>query len=411
MLNTYAILSLKKVTQTYEIKRSNFKTMDPFTRLINTRSDTSEARPSVTPLYQSSAFEAGSAFFYTRKNNPNIAEFEDVVGGLEEARHCVAVATGMAAIRICLDRLRPGDTMVLNSFVYGCSFKLVQRFCERFNVHLHVLDLCSSAGIDAIPPETQLVLFETPTNPFLRTVDIRRVASTVKAANPSALIVVDNTWATPRYQHPLELGADVSLHSATKYMSGHSDVMGGVLLADRDELAEAFRQERFYSGAVMDPYAAWLLRRSMQTLGIRLDRQSRTTSDMRGFLAQLPQIREVYYPEIDGKQLRGYGGILFVELRPDLVPRYSELVSALKYFGSGTGMACVTSMIAQPYTGSHASMTDNEKDEMGLSRSLVRLCFGLEDPDDLKRDLRTALASIDRLEVTVPREMPVATKM
>jgi cystathionine beta-lyase/cystathionine gamma-synthase len=370
--------------------------MDPITRCLHTRSETGDARPSVTPLYQSSAFEAGSQYFYTRKNNPNVEEFEEVVRGLERARHGVAVATGMAAIRICLDQLRPGDTMVLNSLVYGCSFKLVQRFCERFKVRLEVSDLSSFEGIASIPPETQLVLFETPTNPFLKTISIAQVATEVKAANPSALIVVDNTWATPIYQHPMELGADVSLHSATKYMSGHSDVMGGILLTDRDDLADAFRQERFYSGAILDPYAAWLLRRSMQTLGVRLERQGRTTADMREFLAGLPQVQNVYYPEIDGNQLRGYGGILFIELRPELVPRYPDMVGALQYFGSGTGMACVTSMVAQPYTGSHASMTDTEKERMGLSRGLVRLCFGLEDPDDLRCDLQAALALIDQ---------------
>jgi cystathionine gamma-lyase/cystathionine gamma-lyase/homocysteine desulfhydrase len=179
-------------------------------------------------------------------------------------------------------------------------------------------------------------------------------------------------------------------------MSGHSDVMGGVLLTNRDDLADAFRQERFYSGAILDPYAAWLLRRSMQTFGVRLARQATTTAEMREFLAELPQVQNVYYPDVDGRQLRGYGGILFIELRPDLVPRYGELLSALRYFGSGTGMACVTSMIAQPYTGSHASMTDAEKEQMGLSRGLVRLCFGLEEPDDLRHDLREALASIDQ---------------
>src|SRR6185295_12469064 len=178
---------------------------------------------------------------------------------LEQARHGVAVATGMAALRTCLEQLRPGDSMVLNSLVYGCSFKLVQRFCERFNINLRILDLSSLGGIEAIPKGTKLVLFETPTNPFLKTVDIAKIARVVKASDPSALVVVDNTWATPLYQHPLSLGADVSLHSATKYMSGHSDVMGGILLTDRDELAEAFRQERFYSGAILDPYAAWLL--------------------------------------------------------------------------------------------------------------------------------------------------------
>jgi cystathionine gamma-lyase/cystathionine gamma-lyase/homocysteine desulfhydrase len=360
------------------------------------RLETQDALPSVTPLYQSSAFEAGSSYFYTRKSNPNVAELEAVVSGLEGARHGIAVATGMAAIRICLDQLRPGDTMVLNSLVYGCSFKLVQRVCDRLGIRLHIMDLSSAPEIDGIPPETSLLLFETPTNPFLRTVDISRVAARVKANNPKAIVVVDNTWATPLFQRPLELGADVSLHSATKYMSGHSDVMGGMILTDRDDLAEAFRAERFYSGAILDPYAAWLLRRSMQTIGVRLAHQGRTTVEMTKFLSRQPQIQKIYFPEIDGRQLRGYGGIIFVELRADLAGRYADLAASLRYFGTGTGMACVTSMIAQPYTGSHASMNDAEKEQMGLSRNLVRLCFGLEDPADLQQDLQNALSLLDR---------------
>jgi cystathionine gamma-lyase / homocysteine desulfhydrase len=367
----------------------------PITRCLHMRIEADGALPSVTPLYQSSAFEAGSPYFYTRKNNPNVAELEEVVSGLEGARHGVAVATGMAAIRICLEQLRPGDTMVLNTLVYGCSFKLVQRFCDRFGVHLHILDLSSPVGMDRIPAETRLVLFETPTNPFLRTVDISRIAARVKSKNPKAIVVVDNTWATPLFQHPLELGADVSLHSATKYMSGHSDVMGGMILTDSDDLAEAFRQERFYSGAILDPYAAWLLRRSMQTIGVRLERQGKTTVEIAKFLGKQPQVQKIYFPEIDGRQLRGYGGIIFVELRADLAARYAEFAASLRYFGTGTGMACVTSMIAQPYSGSHASMTDSEKEQMGLSRNLVRLCFGLEDAGDLQRDLQQALVLLD----------------
>ena len=379
--------------------------MDPITRALHTRGEVSDTLPTVTPLFQTSAFEAGSPFFYTRKNNPNTAEFEDVVRVLEGARHAIAVASGMAAIRICLDQLRPGSTMVLNRLVYGCSFKLVQRFCRRFDIDLRILDLTCQRDISAIPAQTSMVLFETPTNPFLHTIDISEISSTVKGRNPSALVIVDNTWATSLYQHPLELGADVSLHSATKYMSGHSDVMGGVILTNRDDLGEAFRDERFYSGAIIDPFACWLLRRSMQTFGARLAQQSQTTKEMRTFLKELPQIEKVYYPDIDPNQLSNYGGILFVKLRDDLIEKYDEFAKALRFFGSGTAMACVTSTVAQPFTGSHASMTDSEKEKMGLSRSLVRLCFGLENADDLRSDLRQAFQAIDRLP-SAPIEIP-----
>jgi cystathionine gamma-lyase/cystathionine gamma-lyase/homocysteine desulfhydrase len=370
--------------------------MDPATRVLHHRIETEGARPSVTPLYQSSAFEAGSPYFYTRKNNPNTAEFEEAVAGIEGCAHGVAVSTGMAAIRACLELLRPGDTIAINHLIYGCSFKLIQRFAHRFGVQVAVLDLSSSADIDRIPAATRMVLFETPTNPFLKTIDIAAVTAEIRRKSSNALVVVDNTWATPVYQHPLEFGADVSLHSATKYLSGHSDVMGGILLTNRDDLADFFRHERFYSGAVLDPYAAWLLRRSLQTLGVRVERQSRTAFEMRSLLMNLPQIRRVFYPDIDGTQLTGYAGILFAQLRPDLVDSYPELVRSLRCFGSGTGMACVTSMVAQPYTGSHASLTEVEKEEMGLTRGLVRFCFGLEDPEDLRNDLQTGLASLEK---------------
>jgi cystathionine gamma-lyase/cystathionine gamma-lyase/homocysteine desulfhydrase len=240
-----------------------------------------------------------------------------------------------------------------------------------------------------------MVFFETPTNPFLKAVDIRAVSQAVKALNPEALVVVDNTWATSLFQHPLEHGADISLHSATKFFSGHSDVMGGILLTDRQDLEEACRSERFYSGAVLAPHSGWLLRRSMQTFPLRMEHHQQSTKEMVKFLGDLPQVTRVYYPEIDGRQLLGYGGIIFFDLRGDLVARYPDFIAQLKLFGTGTGMACVTSMVAQPYTGSHASMNDEEKAQMGLGRGTVRLCFGLERLVDLQKDVKAALEYID----------------
>jgi cystathionine gamma-lyase / homocysteine desulfhydrase len=369
--------------------------MHPITRALHSRVDDARAQPAVTPLYQASAFEATSPFFYTRKSNPNIVEFEETVSTLEGARHGVAVATGMAAIRICLDQLAPGDEVIMNSYIYGCTFKLIQRQAARLGWTLKVLDLSEPESLKHFTPKTRMVFFETPTNPFLKAVDIRGISAAVKALNPEALVVVDNTWATSLFQHPLEHGADVSLHSATKFFSGHSDVMGGIILTDREELREAFRAERFFSGAVLAPHSAWLLRRSMQTFALRMEHHQRSTKEMVTFLRQQPQITRVYYPEVDGRQLLGYGGILFLDLREDLVERYPEFIAQLKLFGTGTGMACVTSMVAQPYTGSHASMNDEEKARMGLDRSTVRLCFGLEPLKDLQQDIQAALEHID----------------
>ena len=240
-----------------------------------------------------------------------------------------------------------------------------------------------------------MVFLETPTNPFLKTVPIQYVCECVRSKNPNAIVVVDNTWATPLFQHPLEHGADISLHSGTKYFSGHSDVMNGMLLTNRIDLADELRALRFYGGAILAPESAWMARRSLQTLDIRMKRHSLTTRAMVQFLQTLPQVRRVYFPHVDGHQLIDYGGIVFFELRHDLVDQYQTLISNLELFQTGTGMACVTSMIAQPYSGSHASMSDSEKQEMGLGPELVRLSFGMEEPDDLTQDL---IQAFDKLE-------------
>jgi cystathionine beta-lyase/cystathionine gamma-synthase len=351
------------------------------------------ASPSVTPVFQNSAFEDGSPYFYTRKNNPNVQELEEIMALLESAAHATAFATGMAALQSALDLLHPGDILVINRLIYGCSYKAFQRVAQRRDLDLRVLDLTTRQGIDAIPDSTAMVLFETPTNPFLKSIDIAAVAERAKSGNPRALTVVDNTWATPLHQQPLRHGADLSVHSATKYISGHSDVMGGFVLTNSSELAEEMTSNRFYGGAVLDPHAAWLLRRSLQTLEVRLERQVRTTNDMAAFLQNLGGVEQVFSAQRD-HQLTEYGGILFILPDAELGDCYADLASRLRLFGTGTGMACVTSMIARPYSGSHASLSDAEKDEMGLPPRLIRLCFGLEDPDDLKDDLAQAFEAI-----------------
>lgn len=363
---------------------------DSITRALHHRIDTASIGTVVTPIYQNSAFPADSPYFYTRKNNPNISEIETVMAQLEEAEHCVAFSTGMAAINSLLNLLQPSATIVVNRDIYGCSLKLFIREAERMKFSLVQLDLSDLKDIDQIPKETALVFFETPTNPFLKTVNIKTLADRVKKACKDTLIVVDNTWATPLFQHPLTLGADISIHSATKYISGHSDVMGGFAICKSPDLAEAFREVRFYGGAVMDPNSAWLLRRSVQTLHIRMRCHVATLKEMAEFLIQEPLVSKVYLPVVDGKQLKDYGGILFFDLEPDFSGAYEKFRDALQLFSSGTGMAAVTSMVAQPYTGSHASLDDEEKAQMGLGHQLVRLSFGLEPTADLKADITQA---------------------
>ena len=365
------------------------------TRLLHHRVAHDGVFPVVTPLYQNSAFSAESPYFYTRKNNPNCEELEKVVADMEAAEYAISTTTGMTAIALTFSLLRPKDCVVVNKLIYGCSFKLFEREARQRDLTLLALDLSDAAQVAKIPDNVKIVFFETPTNPFLKTVSIADVARKAKQANPEALVIVDNTWATPYYQKAVHQGADISVYSLTKFFSGHSDVMGGMIVTRRQDLADILRAQRFYTGGILDPHSAWLLRRSMFTFTLRMREHERVAKIMHQFLLTLPQITEVYYPAVDGGQLTGYGCILFFKLRADLAERYPTFAKSLRLFDTGTGMACVTSMVAQPYTGSHASLTPEEKMEMGIGKDLVRLCFGMENIEDLQNDIRQAFAVID----------------
>jgi cystathionine gamma-lyase / homocysteine desulfhydrase len=374
--------------------------MDPISKAIHEKIHIDNALPVVTPIFQASAFESESPFFYTRKNNPNIQEFESVVAILEETKYAVATTTGMSAIHLILGLLEINSGLVINADIYGCSYKLFQKYCEKMNIRLSILDLSLSENIKKIPPDTSMVFFETPTNPFLKTINIREVSDYVKSRNKDCMITVDNTWATPLFQKPIKHGADISLHSATKYFSGHSDVMGGCILTDNDDIYNRLHEMRFYQGNILAPNSAWLLRRSLHTLQIRLKTQGKTTVVLKDFLAEHPLVKHVYYPIIDGEQLTNYGTLIFFSFKPEFVKYYPVFTKNLKLFSTGTGMACVSSMVALPYSGSHASMSDKEKETMGLDKSLVRLSFGLEPVDDLKEDLIHALDAVNHAAKT-----------
>lgn len=364
------------------------------TQALHHRIDNAKTHPLATPIYQNSAFTADSPYFYTRKSNPNSVELEGAFAILEHAQHAISVTTGMAAIALVLQQLRPHDHLVINQYLYGCSYKLFQRHAQQFNIQLTILDLSDPAAWARIPDAVSMVLFETPTNPFLKTISIRAVVAHTKAKNPHALVVIDNTWATPMFQNPLDLGADISLASATKYISGHSDVMGGLIAVNDDALADALRQTRFYTGCILDPNSAWLLRRSLHTFPLRMREHIRITQTLTAFLQTRTEIEKIYLPELDPQQLRDYGGILFIQLKAAHWHDYAHFARALTLFDTGTGMACVGSMVAQPWSGSHASLATAEKREMGLNEGLVRLCFGLESAEDLIADLTLAFNTL-----------------
>lgn len=370
----------------------------PETEALHFRINNAETHPVATPIYQNSAFTADSPYFYTRKSNPNNVEFEGALALLEKARHVISTTTGMSAIMLVLQQLHPGDHLVINQYIYGCSYKLFQRYTEHMGITLSIVDLSEPSGRENIPDNVSMVIFETPTNPFLKTIPIKEVSDIARGKSPGALIVVDNTWATPLFQNPLDCGADISLASATKYISGHSDVMGGFIALNDDTLAEALLETRFYSGAILDPNSAWLLRRSLHTFPLRMREHVQTTQSLYHFLKTRDEIKIIYYPEKSTQQLRDYGGILFFQFSEEHQHSYAQFIQSLTLFDTGTGMACVSSMVAQPWSGSHASLCDSEKTAMGINTDLVRLCFGLENSQDLITDLETAFLSLSALE-------------
>ncbi len=366
-----------------------------YSKSLHHKVSPNDAKPAVTPIYQNSAFEAGSPYFYSRKNNPNCEELEQVVSLIEGSKHTLSVSCGMSAIALALSLLKPGDQLVINRLIYGCSYKLFERFCERYNIELLVVDLGDKASFKQFSSKTRMVFIESPTNPFLHTVGIKTISEAVKKSNPDALVVVDNSWATGFFQKPLQHGADISLYSATKYFCGHSDAMGGLLSVDNDPLYEYLKAERFYTGTILAPFGAWLIRRSLQTFPMRMRHHQEVTLKMVEFLKGRKEIAKIYYPQTDG-QLTGYGGIIFCELNEALADKYTLFSQSLELFNTGTGMACVTSMIAQPATGSHASLSKQEQEEMGITPALIRLCFGLEEEADLQSDLVNAFEIIGK---------------
>ena len=367
--------------------------MKKITKALHTKIDTTNDAPITTPIYQSSAFEAHSEFFYTRKNNPNISEFEQTVAILENTKYALATTTGMAAISLVLNLLKPEQHLIINKHMYGCSYKLFEWFCDNYNIKLSIIDLSNKEAWVSLPM-ADMIFFETPTNPFLYSINIRGISDIMKSKNKNTIIVVDNTWATPLFQKPCEHGADISLHSATKYFSGHSDVMGGIILSNNEIIYEKLKSNRFYFGAILAPFSAWLLRRSLQTLEIRLSKHKKTTLELLQFLKKKNEVAKVYYPDVDGDQLTDYATLIFFTFSEEHKNKYTEFSQSLQLFSTGTGMACVTSMIAQPFSGSHASMCKSEKEEMGLDENLVRLSFGLEDINDLRADLDLAFDNI-----------------
>jgi cystathionine beta-lyase/cystathionine gamma-synthase len=360
-------------------------------------------RAVIPPLYQSATFgwedlDHIPTIDYTRCANPNRSSLEEVIASLENARHCVMFSSGMASIMAAFSLLQKGDHMLIAGDIYGGTFRLGEKLLPRQGIE--VGEFCAHEPFsirDAVQENTKLLIFETPTNPNLRVSDI---AAVTKVAKDYGLIVVfDNTFASPALQNPLDLGVDIVVHSTTKYINGHSDVIGGALVTNNDEYHLAAFEWNKAVGAVPSPFDCWLSLRGVKTLGCRMEKHCRNAQAVAEFLAGHPKVAKVHYPglpthpdhEVAKKQMRAFGGMLAFEVAGP-VENAKKVCESTKIFLLAESLGGVESLIGYPPLMSHATMTEEQRLLKGIPPTLLRLSVGIEDPEDLIEDLDQALA-------------------
>ena len=360
----------------------------------------------VAPIFQTSTYEQDApavhrGFDYSRTNNPTRKRLEDVLADLEGVRHCAAFASGLAAENAILQAyLEPGDEIVVPLDVYGGTFRLLNTVFKPLGCTVVPTDLADADAVArAITTRTRLVWIESPTNPRLLIADIASIAA--EAHRKGALVVVDNTFATPYFQRPFELGADLVVHSVTKYLAGHSDLIQGAVLAKDPAVFEPVKFLQNATGAVPAPLDCWLTLRGLKTLELRMERHARNAAAVAALLVAHPAVRRVYYPgladhpghDVARRQMSGFGGIVSCEL-DGTIDDVVAFVSERKYFALGESLGGVKSLICHPARMTHASIPAAERARIGLADTLVRLSPGCEHPDDLVEDIAEGLGAL-----------------
>jgi cystathionine beta-lyase/cystathionine gamma-synthase len=354
------------------------------------------------PIYQTSTYvqprlgEPLHGYEYARVQNPTREALERNVAALEGAAHGVAFASGMAAIEALVKRLSAGDHVIYEENVYGGTHRLFVMVLERLGLEFTAVDSSDpDLVLRALRPNTRLIHVETPTNPMMKVTDLAAVAGIARSAG--ATLVVDNTFASPYNQRPLELGAHAVVHSSTKYLNGHSDVIGGIVLTSEDELAAELRFLQKAAGAVPGPFDAWLVLRGVKTLHVRMERHNTNGQRIAEFLAQRLGPERVHYPglpthpqhELAKRQMRGFTGMVSVDVGS--LERASRLVQATRLFSLAESLGGVESLVGHPAIMTHASVPREMRERMGVTDGLVRFSVGIEDVEDLVADLEQAL--------------------
>ncbi len=358
----------------------------------------------ITPIYATSTFAQEApgvhkGFDYGRAHNPTRYAFERAVATLEDGNHGFAFASGLAGIATILDLLDAGSHIIATDDLYGGSYRLFERVRRKSaGLDISYVDLTNPESIEAaIKPNTKMVWLETPTNPLLKLVDIEAIAKRAKAKG--LLTVVDNTFATPWIQKPLNLGADIVVHSATKYINGHSDVIGGIVVVADDGLGEQLRFLQKAIGGIAGPFDSFLMHRGVKTLGLRMQRHSESALEIAQWLEKHPAIESVIYPGLQShpqhalakRQMpKGFGGMITTTIKGGLAPATSFLKET-RLFTLAESLGGIESLIEHPAIMTHASIPAAERAKLGIGDGLVRISVGIEDIDDLKDDLENAL--------------------
>lgn len=361
----------------------------------------------IVPIYQTAIFlhpdgsplsPRGRPLKYSREDNPTLLEVESKIALLEGGEDGLVFSSGMAAASsMFLWRLRAGGEIVVPLDLYGVTVYFLKQL-EKFGVKVKIADPGTDNLVRAITSETSLVFLESLSNPLVLLYDVEEVAEAAREAG--ALLAVDNTFATPVNFRPLEHGADVVVHSATKYLNGHNDVIAGAIVGRGKEVNEIWEWRR-YLGGCLDPHSAFLLDRGLKTLEVRVRRQNESASKLASFLASLDKIRKVYYPGLDThphhhlakRYLRGYGGIISFELDCDLKSTLG-FMKDLKVIRRAPSLGGTESLVMHPATSSHKDLTPEERQKLGITDSLVRLSVGLEDVEDIEEDIAQAISKI-----------------
>ena len=337
----------------------------------------------MTPIFQTSTYAQPHPgewpWEYSRTHNPTRTALQDCLAALEGGEHGICFASGLAAIDAVIRLLSPGDGVLCGDDVYGGTYRLFTKEWERFGVHFQFVD--TSIDELVIPENTKLVWLETPTNPLLKVSDIQAVAD--KAHEKGALLVVDNTFATPVFQRPLELGADIVVHSMTKYLNGHSDVVGGVVITNDSVIAEKIAWLQNSVGAVPAPWDCFLVLRGLKTLHVRMERHQKNAQALVQWLSAQPTVKKVLYP--------GFGGMISFVLDGDLEAA-TRFVKGTTVFTLAESLGGVESLIELPAIMTHASVPPEIRKEIGIDDGLIRLSVGIEHIDDLRQDLAQAMS-------------------